>query len=41
VEELPDGRLIPRVSGRAWVNGESTYLVNPDDPFREGIPAMI
>ena len=38
VEELPDGRILPRVSGRAWVNGESTYLFNPSDPFRHGIP---
>jgi 4-hydroxyproline epimerase len=37
VEELSDGRLIPRVSGSAWVNGESTYLFNPDDPFRSSI----
>jgi 4-hydroxyproline epimerase len=38
VEELPDGKVIPRVSGRAWVNGESTYLFDPTDPFRDGIP---
>jgi len=38
VEELPDGKVIPRVSGRAWVNGTSTYLINPSDPFRHGIP---
>ena len=41
VEELPDGRILPRVSGRAWVNGESTYLFNPSDPFRHGIPTPI
>ena len=41
VEELPDGKIIPRVSGRAWVNGESTYLFNPADPFRHGIPSPI
>ncbi|RYD32781.1 MAG: hydroxyproline-2-epimerase, partial [Verrucomicrobiaceae bacterium] len=41
VEELPDGTVIPRVSGRAWVNGESTYLLNPADPFRHGIPSPI
>jgi 4-hydroxyproline epimerase len=38
VEELPDGKITPRVSGRAWVNGESTYLLNPADPFIHGIP---
>lgn len=41
VEELPDGNVIPIVSGRAWVNGESTYLFNPADPFRNGIPTPI
>ncbi len=40
VEELLDGRLIPRVSGRAWVNGEATYLFNPDDPFRSSISTV-
>jgi 4-hydroxyproline epimerase len=41
VEELPDGKVIPTVSGRAWVNGEATYLFNPADPFRNGIPTPI
>ncbi len=41
VKELPDGTIIPRVSGRAWVNGESTYLFDPADPFRNGIPSPI
>ncbi len=41
VEELPDGRVIPRVSGRAWVNGESFYHFNPSDPFRYGIPSPV
>ena len=41
VEELPDGKVLPRVSGRAWVNGESTYIFHPDDPFRHGIPSII
>lgn len=38
VESLPDGRVIPRISGHAWVNGESIYHFNPADPFRHGIP---
>ncbi len=38
VEELPDGKVIPRVSGRAWVNGEATYIFHPTDPFANGIP---
>lgn len=37
VEELTDGRILPRISGRAWVNGESTYFFNPSDPFLYGI----
>lgn len=41
VEERPDGTIIPRVSGRAWVNGEATYIFNPADPFRHGIPTSI
>ena len=41
VEELPDGRVIPSVRGRAWVNGESRYHFHADDPFRNGIPACI
>jgi 4-hydroxyproline epimerase len=40
-DELPDGKILPRVSGRAWVNGESTYHFNPTDPFRHGIPTHI
>lgn len=41
VEELPDGKVLPHVTGRAWVNGESTYLFHPVDPFRFGIPTSI
>jgi len=41
VTELPDGKVTPRVTGRAWVNGESTYLIDPTDPFRHGIPNPI
>ncbi|MEX1114370.1 MAG: proline racemase family protein [Akkermansiaceae bacterium] len=40
-ESLPDGKIIPRVSGRAWVNGESTYFFNPSDPFCHGIPPIL
>jgi 4-hydroxyproline epimerase len=41
VELLPDGKIRPRVTGRAWVNGESTYFIDPADPFRHGIPNPI
>jgi 4-hydroxyproline epimerase len=41
VDELPDGKVIPHVTGKAWVNGESTYIFNPSDPFRHGIKFSI
>jgi 4-hydroxyproline epimerase len=41
IEELSDGKILPRVTGRAWVNGESIYHFNPADPFRHGIPSPI
>ena len=28
---------IPHIRGTAYVNAESTLIVNPDDPFRMGI----
>lgn len=37
VEVLKNGMVIPRVTGSAWVNGESTLILNPEDPFRFGI----
>lgn len=36
--ELGGGRILPSVSGRAWITGESTYHFDPTDPFRHGIP---
>lgn len=41
VEELPDGKVIPHVTGRAWVNGEAKYVFDPSDPFRFGITPAI
>ncbi|MDH4444738.1 MAG: proline racemase family protein [Akkermansiaceae bacterium] len=41
IEEIADGKIIPFVSGRAWVNGESTYFFDSTDPFRYGIPLSI
>jgi len=41
IEELADGAVIPRISGRAWVNGETTYIFDPNDPFRHGIPSRV
>jgi len=37
LEPLPDGKIIPRVSSRAWVNASSTYFFDPTDPFRHGL----
>ena len=35
--ESGEGKIIPHVSGRAWVNGRSTYFFDPADPFHLGI----
>ena len=40
VEVLANGDMIPTVTGRAWVNGESTYHFHSSDPFRFGIPPL-
>lgn len=38
VEPTGDGnKVIPTVSGKAWVNGETTVIINPKDPFKFGI----
>ena len=29
--------VIPTVAGRAWITAESTLLLGPDDPYRDGI----
>ena len=28
--------IVPEVAGTAWITGEHTFLLNEDDPFREG-----
>ena len=38
IDVMPDGKITPRVAGRAWVNGESFYHFDPADPFLNGIP---
>jgi proline racemase len=35
VEETADG-LIPEITGRAWITGRGTYVLDPDDPFPAG-----
>ena len=32
-------RILPAITGRAWITAESTLLLAPDDPFRDGIRA--
>ena len=36
-ESLENGRILPHVTGQAWVNGETTLYFQPDDPFRFGL----
>jgi 4-hydroxyproline epimerase len=31
--------ILPAIRGRAWITGEATLLLDPDDPFRSGIRA--
>jgi len=33
------GRILPAISGRAWITAEATLLLASDDPFRDGIRA--
>lgn len=40
VEELPGGRIRSRICGRAFVNGESTLIFHPDDPFAWGLTSL-
>lgn len=35
----PEGGVLPRITGRAWVTGEGTLIVDSADPYRHGIPA--
>lgn len=36
-QPLEDGKISPRVTGQAWITGESTYHFDPADPFRFGV----
>jgi 4-hydroxyproline epimerase len=36
---LPGGAIAPTVTGRAHVTAEADLILDPDDPFRSGIPA--
>ena len=36
-ENASDGRIIPTVTGTAFVTAEATLLVDPNDPLKDGI----
>jgi 4-hydroxyproline epimerase len=36
-EPAADGKIVPTVTGRAWVTAEATLILQDDDPFRDGI----
>jgi proline racemase len=31
------GAIAPRIQGSAWITGEHTFVVDPDDPLHEGV----
>ena len=35
--EERDGKLIPRIQGRAFITGRTTLHFDPRDPFRSGL----
>ncbi|MFO1465560.1 MAG: proline racemase family protein [Steroidobacteraceae bacterium] len=35
--ELASGEVLPTITGRAWITGEATLLIDPRDPFAHGI----
>ncbi|MFC4993237.1 proline racemase family protein [Rubritalea tangerina] len=37
VTDLGGGKVLPSVTGSAWVNGESTVIIQESDPFAHGI----
>ncbi len=38
-EPAPGGRVLPHISGEAYVTAEATLLFDPADPFRAGLPS--
>ena len=34
----PDETVLPSISGRAWVTAEATLVLDPSDPFPNGLP---
>jgi len=37
IEAVEDGKVSPKIKGRAWITGESTLLFDASDPFSNGI----
>ena len=37
MEDLGGGKVLPTITGSAWVTGESEYFFDPADPFACGI----
>jgi 4-hydroxyproline epimerase len=35
---VQEGRVIPRITGSAFIQAEATLILDPNDPFRTGIP---
>jgi proline racemase len=32
----PHKAVIPQVEGRAWINGMAQFLIDPNDPLKDG-----
>jgi len=39
--ELRDGKLVPSITGRAYITADAELLFDPADPFRHGIGAAV
>jgi 4-hydroxyproline epimerase len=35
-----NNQVIPTITGRAWITGESTFHFSEDDPFAYGFPSF-
>jgi 4-hydroxyproline epimerase len=38
--QLTPAGIVPTITGRAFVNGECTLVIDPQDPFRYGMPSI-
>jgi 4-hydroxyproline epimerase len=39
-EILKDGKILPHITGQAWVNGETNLIFHADDPFQFGLQGL-